>query len=323
MQKLNSQTLPWPTRWAELFGADRPLILEIGFGYGQFLLHLARTNPDANIIGIEIANRCLTHVEQAVERQHHTNVRIIHSTAETALVHLFVPASLSQIHINFPDPWFKKRHDHRRLMQRETLDALVNRLQPGGKLYLATDIIEYAEMSAELLADTPELDNTLPSPWGLSLSGRVMTHYENKATRAGRACYYFAYQRNNLPPPPVPLVKELDMPHAIFHSPLALDALFDAFAPSQHEIDQTHISFLYAYRGQKVLLFEVYVKEPTIDQHVAFLVSEREPNEFSLRLSTMGHPRSTDGLHAAARLLADWMIALHPEARLVKNMVKD
>ncbi|NWG16552.1 MAG: tRNA (guanosine(46)-N7)-methyltransferase TrmB [Chloroflexi bacterium] len=323
MQKLSSLTLPWPTDWAALFGVERPLIVEIGFGYGQFLLHLARTYPDASIIGLEIANRCLSHVEAQIERRGLTNTRVIHSTAETALHHLFQPASISQIHINFPDPWFKKRHGHRRLMQRDTLEVMVNRLSPGGMLYLATDILEYADMSAELLAATPGLENTLETPWAAALPGRAQTRYEGKAARAGRACYYFACRRNYLPPPFVAPVKELDMPHLILQSALTLDTIYDAFTPGQYQADGAHISFLYIYRSRNVLLLEVYVKEPTIDQHVAFLLSERAPNELSLRLSTLGHPRPTPGLHAAAGLLGEWLMRLHPGTAIIKQAVKD
>src|SRR5690606_2264157 len=143
----------------------------------------------------------LNKVERWIERESISNARVIHATAQTALAHLFTPASLDQIHINFPDPWFKSRHEHRRLMQRDTLDALVNRLKPGGLLYLATDIVEYAEMSAELLAQTPGLDNLHETPWVHQIPGRVMTKYERKAVAAGRPCHYFAYRRNQQPTP--------------------------------------------------------------------------------------------------------------------------
>ena len=93
LQRLNSRSLAWPTDWEALFGAQRPLILEIGFGQGHFLLHLARQHPEANLVGLEISNRCLTRVERALERQGLTQVRVIHSSAETALRFLFMPAS--------------------------------------------------------------------------------------------------------------------------------------------------------------------------------------------------------------------------------------
>ena len=79
-------------------------------------------------------------------------------------------------------------------MQRDTLDAIVSRLQPGGTFYLATDIHAYAEMSHELLAATPGLDNLLPDAWAPRVPERVSTKYEATARREGRACYYFAYR---------------------------------------------------------------------------------------------------------------------------------
>ena len=324
MRKLNSLALPWPANWTDLFGIPRPLIVEIGFGYGTYLLHLARTNPDANVIGLEVANKCLTAAENAIERLGIANARVIHSTAEIALHHLFEPATLSQVHVNFPDPWFKKRHGHRRLMRRETLDAIVNRLAPDGQFYLATDILPYAEMSAELLADTPGLDNMLDTPWVSSLPGRFVTKYEAKARRAGRECYYFAYRRNNLPAPDLPVIKELDMPHLVFTSPLTFDDMLARFERREYAEDGTHIAFLYGYRGEHSLLFEVYVKEPTIDQRVAVMLVEREDaHEYTLQLGMLGHPRSTPGIHLAVRLLGEWLAGLHPEARVLKSKLQE
>jgi tRNA (guanine-N7-)-methyltransferase len=325
LRKLNSRDLSWPANWPELFGADRPLILEIGFGYGDFLLHLARQNPDCNIIGLEISNRCLTKVESRVERHGLTNVRLIHTPAETALHHLFEPESLREVHINFPDPWFKSRHAGRRLMQRDTLDALVSRLQTGGRLYLATDILEYAEMSHELLADTPGLDNLLDSGWvNEPLPGRVVTKYERTAQREGRACYYFAYQRNSVPAPEIPVIKELDMPHVVLHSPLDLEAMRAAFTPIETTYGDTHIHIGMVFLGERSLLFDVYVKELTIDQRVALVLVEREaPQEFTLQLSVIGHPRPTAGIHAATNLLADWLLSLHPDVKILKRKTQE
>jgi tRNA (guanine-N7-)-methyltransferase len=324
MQKHTSLTLPWPTDWSALFGAERPLIVEIGFGYGAFLTHLARQNPEANVIGLEVASKCLTAGENAVKRQKLSNVRIIHSTAETALHHLFQPTTISEVHINFPDPWFKTKHGHRRLMQRDTLDAIVNRLQLGGMLYLATDIVEYAEMSAELLAQTPGLDNTLNTPWANSMPGRTVTKYENKAQQEGRDCYYFAYRRNTISAPFIPIAEELAMPHIVFNSPLSLDEILSNFSNSEHTVGDTHISILNGYRGRSVLLFEVYVNEPTIDQRVALILSQRpEANEYTLKLGVIGHPRPTPGVHHAAAILGEWIMSLHPDTKVLQRAIRE
>jgi tRNA (guanine-N7-)-methyltransferase len=327
--KLSSLTLPWAVDWTALFGRRAPLILEIGFGYGAFLVHLAHTNPDANIIGIEIANRCLNAAENAILREKLTNVQTIYSTAETALNHLFEPETISQIHINFPDPWFKRSHTHRRLMQRDTLDAMVSRLTPDGKLYLATDIREYAEMSDELLASTSSLTNSLASTWVYEMPERgVVTKYEATARREGRPCHYFAYHRNGVPAPSVPVIKDLEMPHIVFESPLSLDEMLEKFRANRvadYNIGKgTHISFMDAYRGRNNLLIEVFVKEPTIDQHFAMIVGKRESEgEYTLKLSTLGHPRPTAGIHRAVGILGDWLLSLHPEAKVLKNKVHD
>ncbi len=324
LQKLTSLRMPWPTDWTDLFGAERPLILEIGFGYGQFLLHLAHENPNANVIGIEIAGQCLRSVESLVERKQASNVRIIQSTAELALHHLFVPGSLSQVHINFPDPWFKKRHSHRRLMQRDTMDAIVSRLQPGGLLYLATDIIEYAEMSAELLAATAGLDNRLDNAWANTMPGRVVTKYEGRAQREGRLCYYFAYRRNDHPAPDVPVMKEEPMTHIVFKSHLSLDDMLAQFQMNEYTFGDIHIRLLNAYRGHHTVLFEVFINEPTIDQHIAIILSKREnEREYTLKMGSLGYPRVTPGLHKAVSVLGNWLVNLHPESEIISHKVKE
>lgn len=323
LPKLNSRNLPWPVHWPDLFGADRPLILEIGFGQGHMLLHLAQQHPDSNIVGLEISNRCLVRAEERIVKRSLHNVRVIHAPAETALNHLFAPDSLSEVHINFPDPWFKSRHEHRRLMQRSTVDVIINRLKPGARLYLATDIIEYAEMSAELLAETPQLDNVLDTPWTSAVPGRTPTKYEQKARREGRDCYFFIYQRNDQPGPAIPVIKEMVMPHVVLESPLSFEAIQDAFEPIEHNEPDLHINVQYVYQGKRALLFETHVKEPTIDQRVALnLLTRDTPGELTLQLSMLGHPRPTAGVHAAANLIADWLLSLHPDTRIIKRKTR-
>jgi tRNA (guanine-N7-)-methyltransferase len=322
--KLDGLTMAWSTDWAELFGRSRPLILEIGFGMGAFLFHLARKHPDANIIGLEISNPCLVKAENTLLREKIANVRVIHSRAETALNHLFEPASLWQVHINFPDPWFKRGHARRRLMQRDTADALVSRLQPGGELYLATDILAYAEMSAELLQNTPGLDSLFDSAWVDSIPGRVTTKYEARAKTEGRDCYYFAYRRNGKPAPNVLVIKDLEMPHLVFTSPVSLETVAERFESFSHSEGDIHVGYSAVFRGEHTLLFEIHVNEPTINQHTALLLTERygAENAFTLQMASFGHPRPTQGMHLAVTTLGNWLLSLHPEAQAVSHKVK-
>lgn len=320
-RKLSALALPWPVNWHDLFGVERPLILEIGFGSGAFLLHLARQNPNANLVGLEISNQSLLRAERAITRERLPNIRVIHSRAETALGHLFTSNALSEVHINFPDPWFKRGHQHRRLIQRDTVDALVSRMQPGARLYLATDIREYAEMSARLLDNTPGLVNLLPAAWADEMPGRIVTKYEGRALAAGRPCHYFHYARNHLPAPPVPVVREAPMPHLVFASPLSFDEMRAAWTPFKIAAGETHIGVSQVYLGRSSLLFEIHVSEPTIEQHTGLLLTlhGRDNGEYTLAMGTLGHPRPTEGMQLAVRALGERLIALHPDARLLQH----
>ncbi len=329
-RKLSTLTLPWPTDWEAEFGTvgeNRPLIVEIGFGYGQMLFHLAEQFPNTNIIGVEVAVRPLETVERRVIRKGLDNVRVLYGHAETFLHHLIGPASVQQIHVNFPDPWFKSGHAHKRVMKRLTMNAVASRLVPGGMFYLATDIDDYAEMSHELLADTPALHNQFTTPWADSIDNRVTTKYEAKALREGRTNKYFAYQRTDAPAPDVPLIREVAMPNIVFKTQTPLSPLTEGFtkvSESFHDED-IHISIINIYRSENALLFETYVKEPTVDQHVGFLLVPRGDgsHEHTLKLASFGHPRPTEGMHRAAAVI-DRVIQRHaPDYEAVHRKIRE
>lgn len=352
--RLSATSLPWPTDWETLFLGERgtgngesdlpgdrfplttfpfPLILEIGFGYGHFLRHLSATNPDARIIGLEIASECLLHVEHQIDRGDMPNARVLFSRADTALYHLFEPETIDQIHVNFPDPWFKSRHERRRLMQRPTTDLMASRLKPGGMLYLATDIPEYAEMSDEALRATPGLVNTLGAAWSAEpLPGRIVTKYERKALAAGRGCHYFAYRRDDTPLS-VPVLREAEMMHMTVALPLSANEIAARFAPFEAKAiarepantgENIVVKALQAFVGDKAVMVECYVAEPTIHQHIGVMVVplRERPGEYTVGLSGIGTPRPTDGLHYAARKVAEWLSTLHPDAKITSDKAR-
>jgi len=318
-RKLTTTNLDWPVDWGEVFGeqgVERPLIVEIGFGYGQMLDHLSTSFPEAWIVGVEVASRPLETVERRIIREKRTNVRVVHGYAETFLGHLLGPSSVDQFHVNFPDPWFKSGHAHRRVMKRETVDAIVSRLKPAGHFYLATDIIEYAEMVHELLVATPGLTNQFDAPWSDSIDNRVTTKYEAKAIREGRTNKYFAYMRNNHPAPHVPVMTERPMPNIVFKTPTSLETLVGKFEKTTESFsdEDIHVSVMNVFHNGDTLLFEVYIKEPTIDQHLGYLVvpKQDQPGEHTLKLASFGHPRATDGVHRGAAVV-DAIIQRHAE----------
>lgn len=319
VRKLNYLTVDWPLDYAKLFPNSHPILVEIGFGNADYLIHLAETRPDHNIIGLEISSQSMTKAERKIEARGLTHVRPIHATAETALAHLFEPQSIQEFHINYPDPWFKKRHSRRRLIKRETVDLLTSRLVIGGKLLLATDIVAYADMAHEVLANTDGLTNMLDMPWANDLEGRFRTKYEMKGYREGRPAHFFIYQRNQAPVVHPPIIKELDMPHLFLRSPLNAEEVVAQFEQTRIESDGVHIGILHAYANAKndSALFEVVVEEATISQHTALLMLPRDnPNEYIIKMSTIGHARPTYGMHRAVQAVGDWVTSLHEDAHI-------
>jgi tRNA (guanine-N7-)-methyltransferase len=326
VRKLNYLTVDWSLDYAQHFPSIQPTLVEIGFGNAEYLIHLAKTRPDHNIIGLEISSQSMTRAERKIEARQFTHVRPIHSTAETALAHFLEPESVQEFHINYPDPWFKKKHSRRRLIKRETVDMLTSRLVIGGKLLLGTDIVAYAEMAHEVLSDTDGLTNMLDAPWVDDLEGRFRTKYEMRGYREGRPGHFFIYQRNETPVIHKPVIKELEMPHLFLHSPLNAEEVVSQFAQTRTESNGVHIGILHAYNNVKnnSAIFEVVVEEPTIDQHTVLLMNPRETeHEYIIKMSTIGHTRPTYGMHRAVQAVGDWVTSLHDDAQITAMKLRD
>lgn len=310
LPKLSALTVDWPLRQEKLFPRIQPLIVEIGFGNGDYLLHLATARPNCNVIGLEISSQSMAKAEAKIEKSGLTNVRPIHCRAETALWHLLEPQSAREFHINYPDPWFKKRHGRRRLIQRETVDLLTSRLEIGGALLLATDIRAYAEMAHDILSSAPGLQNEYTAPWLHKVAGRFPTKYEEKGYREGRRGHFFRYRRDDSPVPHPPVIKEFDMPHIILRTPLAAAEIVARFEPMKRSVDGAHIAVLHAWLDEKraAALFEVVVEEPSISQHTMIMLAPRAGDgEWIVKLTTIGHARSTLGMHRAVAAVGEWV----------------
>ncbi len=314
--------LPWPADLATLFGRTAPLIMEIGFGGGHFLIDLARKHPDANIVGVEISHHCLWDVEKQLPRLGLTNLRLIHSSAQLLLSYVCVPAVIDQLYINFPDPFPKKAHERRRLLNPETLRLIASRLKPGAQLTIATDIAAYAESIAHDLAVTPGLVNRHNSPWVTAVPGRTVTRYERKAQQIGVTCHYFEWERDSSPitPPTIPPLPGETMPNVVLQSPLTLDEIAQAFQPAEFAHEDIHVRLLSIYQNRydNGLLIDTYIDEPLIEQRPGIaIVSHDEPHRYVVRLALMGYPRPTRGAHLAVRKVADWVSSLHPETQVI------
>jgi tRNA (guanine-N7-)-methyltransferase len=192
---------PSMARWAEIFAPDvRPplgLAVDIGFGRGEFLIHAAQKDPNRAFIGIERSFKRTLKMARRLARLGIGNVRLVESTAQTAITDLFPLASIESAWINFPDPWPKDRHARRRLVQAPFIRDLALRLAAGGVVNLATDDPVYAAQMAVVLAGEPLLANLYaPEPFRREIGGRIPTAYELEWLAEGRPFHYFAYRKH-------------------------------------------------------------------------------------------------------------------------------
>lgn len=178
----------------EAFGRAAPKILEIGFGMGTATAQIAAAHPENDYLGVEVHTPGVGALMRLLDAGTIGNVRIIQHDAVEVLTHMLAPAALDGIHIYFPDPWPKKRHHKRRLIQPALVGLLASRLKAGGYLHLATDWQEYAEWMLEVLRGEPLLQNTAedyaPQP-----DYRPETKFERRGLNLGHGVWDLVFRR--------------------------------------------------------------------------------------------------------------------------------
>lgn len=176
------------------FGHQAPLILEIGFGMGETTEKIALARPNDLFLGVEVFNAGVGSLLNRIEQSGLNNVRIIQHDAVEVLRDMIAPASLSGVHIYFPDPWPKKRHHKRRLIQPAFVALLASRLAPGAYVHLATDWEHYAMQMLEVLSGEAALKNTAdgfaPRP-----DYRPLTKFETRGLRLGHGVWDLIFRK--------------------------------------------------------------------------------------------------------------------------------
>jgi tRNA (guanine-N7-)-methyltransferase len=187
---------PAPLDAAALFGRAAPRTIEIGFGNGDNLLELAAAHPERDFLGIEVHRSGVGRVLLALASRQLTNVRLVCHDAVEVLAQQVLPGSVDEILILFPDPWPKKRHHKRRLIQLPFATLAASRLAPGGRLRLATDWQPYAQEMLETLSAVPQLAN-LASEGGFVArpAERERTRFERRGERLGHRVWDLAFRR--------------------------------------------------------------------------------------------------------------------------------
>jgi len=179
---------PAPLNLDAAFGRQAPRVLEIGFGMGAATAAIAQNHPETDYLGVEVHTPGVGALLKRMGELGLTNLRIIQHDAVEVLEHMLPDASLNGAHIFFPDPWHKKRHHKRRLIQPGFVALLAKKIKPGGYLHLATDWADYARQMLEVLSANPGLANTAngyaPRP-----EYRPLTKFEQRGMRLGHGVW--------------------------------------------------------------------------------------------------------------------------------------
>ncbi len=186
--------------WQALFAPDLDppldLVVEVGFGRGEFLLELARKRPEVAHVGIELSRKRVLKMARRLARTPLRNVRLVAAPAEQVLAETLAADAVETFWINFPDPWPKKRHHRRRLLTPEVVAVLARALRPGGELHVATDHVGYAEVIDAALSGESRLVNAFaPARYLPDVPGRTPTAYELEWRSEERPLHFWTYRR--------------------------------------------------------------------------------------------------------------------------------
>jgi len=182
---------------SQLYDQERPIVFELGFGNGEALLHGLSQAPQYNYLGVEVHLPGVGRLLHALHESAAGRIRVYRHDAVEVLQHEVRPASLAEVRIYFPDPWHKKRHQKRRLLQADFLALVVSRLQPGGILHLATDWQDYALQMLAVCNGNPQLSNLAPDAGYVARpETRPLTHFEQRGVKLGHGVWDLLYRKS-------------------------------------------------------------------------------------------------------------------------------
>jgi len=177
-----------------LFQRDVPITLEIGFGNGDSLAIMAKAAPERNFLGIEVHRPGVGRLLHLIGEYELSNVRVIHYDAIEILKHCMPSHSIDRVQLFFPDPWHKKRHNKRRIVQPEFIQQIHSLLVTGGIFHLATDWENYAQYMRKVMEASNTFQNLSTSPFSTKPDDRPLTKFENRGLKLGHGVWDLLYK---------------------------------------------------------------------------------------------------------------------------------
>lgn len=318
----------WPLDWKDVFGREAPLRLELGFGNGEYLAARAVEEPEVDWVGAEISWGSVRRLLRRLENQDIRNVRVLQGDGAFLLRKLFAANSLNRVVINHSDPWPKKRHWNRRLVQPGLIRDLAERLEPRGELRIATDHAGYAEWISGVLEDQAYLRSMHSAAWIDDRDSAPATKYMKKGVEAGAVIHCFEWMKvNNVPAGTAAKEEVEDMPNVLLEGEASLSEAFSGFEPLSWKLDHAgapvflHLSRVYTRTTGSECLVEARVKEDGLEQLFAVSVSRREDGKIVVKPASLGAPRPTWGVKHAVGCVADILTGRFPALRVLASSV--
>lgn len=295
--------LPVRPKWCELFGRDAPIELEIGIGNGEFITNMALAHPERNFVGVELASRYLRKARNRVIANGLTNVLLIHGEGGTCLSKLFPPSSLSAIYLNFPDPWEKPKHSHRRLVDEPFVCLVASRLCIGGIFMMVTDSHSYAVSTKELLSSVGVFSPSVGED-GLSVGvpDGFATKYYRKWMAMGRLMYMLRFAKT----------KHYELPEWVSqHYPLAH---LEVSLPMPHVVIEGQVNNWHEVASS--IEVGIWVKQPMLVIKCEEVFVERDGNGLLLSMLCVEGKMQQHLLVRASNRTDEVIVQVHPACHL-------
>lgn len=271
------------------------MVLEVGFGDGRFTAELAKAHPEWLILGAEVSAASVQRAYRRLRREGIANVRLYHGQGLFALRNLVPPGSLKRVIVNFPDPWPKKRHQRKRLLQEGFFRRLSTRLVEGGDLLLTTDHEEYFHFALEEAKRSGLYRVEVKEP----PEAHLRTKYALKWKEAGRTFFHAVFTKVAEDPTPWPPIRRYEVAHALLRGELPKEL---TLAKAPVAVPGGVAVFLEVARGEEGFYVLTHVEEEDLTQDLLLEV-RRSARGLYAGVSRFGSPLITEGVKEAVRAL--------------------